>query len=52
MVDWWLVRRRKHLDEAGGITTNEIVGSIISLDKCNLITVVLIMCVMLYGCSI
>ena len=34
MVDWWLVRRRKHLDEAGGITTNEIVGSIISLDKC------------------
>jgi hypothetical protein len=34
VVDWWLVRRRKQLDEAGGITTNEIVGSIISLDKC------------------
>jgi organic anion transporter 3A len=33
VVDWWLVRRRKQLDEAGGITTNEIVGSIISLDK-------------------
>lgn len=37
MVDWWLVRRRKQLDEAGGVTTNEIVGSIISLDKCKLL---------------
>ncbi|KAJ8986265.1 hypothetical protein NQ317_009975 [Molorchus minor] len=33
MVDWWLVRRRKQLDEDKVITANEIVGSIISLDK-------------------
>ncbi|RZC42771.1 solute carrier organic anion transporter family member 5A1 [Asbolus verrucosus] len=33
MVDWWLVRRRKHLDEQGGITTNEIVGSIIIFEE-------------------
>lgn len=34
VIDWWLVRRRKQLDEVNVITTNEIVGSIISLDKC------------------
>ncbi|XP_018566773.1 solute carrier organic anion transporter family member 5A1 [Anoplophora glabripennis] len=33
MVDWWLVRRRKQLDEDKVITANEIVGSIISLDR-------------------
>lgn len=33
-VDWWLVRRRKQLDETGVITATEIVGSVISLDKC------------------
>lgn len=37
LVDWWLVRRRKHLEEAGAIlNVNDLVanGSIISLDKC------------------
>lgn len=34
-VDWWLVRRRKHLDKMIPVSTNElVVGSIISLDKC------------------
>ncbi|KAF2885002.1 hypothetical protein ILUMI_21176 [Ignelater luminosus] len=34
ITDWWLIRRRRQLDEInGGITANEIVGSIISLDK-------------------
>lgn len=32
-LDWYLVRRRKQLDKANAITANEIVGSIISLDK-------------------
>lgn len=33
-VDWWLVRRRKHLDKLDPISKNDIVhGSIISLDK-------------------
>ncbi|XP_022915157.1 solute carrier organic anion transporter family member 3A1-like [Onthophagus taurus] len=32
-LDWWLVRRRKRLDETAVITVNEVVGSIISLDK-------------------
>lgn len=36
VTDWWLIRRRRQLDEInGGITANEIVGSIISLDKRN-----------------
>lgn len=34
LVDWWLVRRRKALEETAVVTANEIVGSIISLDKC------------------
>lgn len=34
MIDWWLVRRRKQLEKTDVITANEIVGSIISLDKC------------------
>ncbi|CAG9855283.1 unnamed protein product [Phyllotreta striolata] len=33
VVDWWLVRHRKQLDEDKVITAGEIVGSIISLDK-------------------
>ncbi|KAK9737336.1 Organic Anion Transporter Polypeptide (OATP) family [Popillia japonica] len=33
MIDWWLVRRRKQLEKTDVITANEIVGSIISLDK-------------------
>lgn len=33
MVDWWLVRRRKHLEKLQPLTANDIVGSIISLDK-------------------
>lgn len=34
LIVWWLVRRRKQLDETEVITANEIVGSIISIDKC------------------
>lgn len=34
MIDWWLVRRRKQLEKAKPITAQEVVGSIISLDKC------------------
>ncbi|XP_058810362.1 solute carrier organic anion transporter family member 5A1 [Phymastichus coffea] len=34
LVDWWLVRRRKQLDEqVPTMTVNELVGSIISLDQ-------------------
>ncbi|XP_043287756.1 solute carrier organic anion transporter family member 5A1 isoform X2 [Venturia canescens] len=34
LVDWWLVRRRKQMDEMPvQLTVNELVGSIISLDK-------------------
>lgn len=33
LTDWWLVRRRKMIDEDKVISANEIVGSIISLDK-------------------
>uniref|UniRef100_A0A1B0D282 Major facilitator superfamily (MFS) profile domain-containing protein n=1 Tax=Phlebotomus papatasi TaxID=29031 RepID=A0A1B0D282_PHLPP len=33
-LDWWLVKRRKHLEMGKPLTTNELVsGSIISLDK-------------------
>lgn len=35
LVDWWLVRRRRQMeDQAPSFTVNEFVGSIISLDKC------------------
>ena len=34
LLDWWLVRRRKNLDKLAPVSTNELVGSIISLDKC------------------
>ena len=35
LIDWWLVRRRKKMeDKMPTLTVNEIVGSIISLDKC------------------
>ncbi|XP_044741053.1 solute carrier organic anion transporter family member 5A1-like isoform X2 [Chrysoperla carnea] len=33
LMDWWLVRRRTTLDDVAALTTNDIVGSIISLDK-------------------
>lgn len=33
IIDWWLVRRRKHLDNIKPITAHEVVGSILSLDK-------------------
>ncbi|CAO1319586.1 unnamed protein product [Diamesa serratosioi] len=33
IVDWWLVRRRKQLDEVEPLSTNDIIGSIVSLDK-------------------
>ena len=37
LVDWWLVRRRTHLDDSHpALTVTDLVttGSIISLDKC------------------
>lgn len=35
LVDWWLVRRRRQMeDQPPSFTVNEFVGSIISLDKC------------------
>jgi solute carrier organic anion transporter family, member 3A len=34
MVDWWLVRNRKHLDKLDPMSANDVVGgSIVSLDK-------------------
>lgn len=33
LFDWYLIKRRKNLDEARPMTTNDMVGSIISLDK-------------------
>lgn len=33
LVDWWLVRRRRQLEEQATMTVNDLVGSIISLDK-------------------
>lgn len=33
-IDWWLIQRRRQLEDGQIITANEIVGSIISLDKC------------------
>ena len=35
-VDWWLVRGRKTLEKDLPLTPNDIVGSIVSLDKCKL----------------
>ena len=34
LVDWWLVRRRNQLEEQATMTVGDLVGSIISLDKC------------------
>jgi len=36
LVDWWLVRRRHQLEEQATMTVGDLVGSIISLDKCKL----------------
>lgn len=33
-VDWWLIRRRKHLEYNSSLSSSNIGGSIISLDKC------------------
>lgn len=33
IVDWWLVRNRKHLDKLDPMSANDVVGSIVSLDK-------------------
>jgi hypothetical protein len=34
LIDWWLVRRRRQMEEQPpSFTVNEFVGSIISLDK-------------------
>lgn len=32
-IDWWLVRNREHMDKLDGISVNDVVGSIASLDK-------------------
>jgi organic anion transporter 3A len=34
LVDWWLVQRRRQLEEQAAMTVGDVVGSIISLDKC------------------
>lgn len=33
IIDWWLVRRRKHMENGKPISAQEVVGSILSLDK-------------------
>lgn len=33
-IDWWLVKRRKHMSDSLPMSAHEVVGSIISLDKC------------------
>lgn len=33
IVDWWLVRNRKHLDKLDPLSVNDIAGSVVSLDK-------------------
>ncbi|XP_069678544.1 solute carrier organic anion transporter family member 3A1 [Periplaneta americana] len=33
LVDWWLVRRRRQLEDQATMTVGDLVGSIISLDK-------------------
>lgn len=33
IVDWWLVKNRKHLDKLDQLSVNDVVGSIVSLDK-------------------
>ncbi|KDR21550.1 Solute carrier organic anion transporter family member 5A1, partial [Zootermopsis nevadensis] len=33
LVDWWLVRRRRQLEEQAALSVGDLVGSIISLDK-------------------
>jgi organic anion transporter 3A len=36
LVDWWLVRQRRKLEEQAAMTIGDVLGSIISLDKCKL----------------
>lgn len=36
LVDWWLVRRQRQLEEQAALSVGDLVGSIISLDKCKL----------------
>lgn len=43
IVDWWLVRRRTALEDLPAITANDIVGSIISLDKCKYNFIIIIL---------
>lgn len=34
-IDWWLVRKRRHMDKLKPLNVNDpVIGSIISLDKC------------------
>lgn len=35
-IDLWLVTRRKNMIDGTPLSANEVVGSIISLDKCTL----------------
>lgn len=39
IMDWWLVGHRKHLNDASVFNAAEIVGSVISLDKCEYVQV-------------
>lgn len=32
-IDWWLVKRRKHIDDDSPMLTNELNGSLLSLNK-------------------
>lgn len=33
IVDWWLVKKQKHLDKLEPLSACDVVGSIVSLDK-------------------
>lgn len=48
MIDWWLVRRRKSLEKLPQITTGDLVGSIISLDKCKISSVQFSFCEIMF----
>ena len=39
LIDWWLVRRRRQMEEQATVTVGDLVGSIISLDKCKFICI-------------
>lgn len=44
LADWWLVRRRRHLEASPPLDPHkDIAGSIISLDKCNTMSILLLL---------